>query len=43
MDTGAQTMDKLAREDLFSLEQYSVERPGFRARVLEHKKMPITR
>jgi len=38
MNTGAQTMDKLAREDLFSLEQYSVERPGFRARVLEHKK-----
>ena len=31
-------MDKLAREDLFSLEQYAVERPDFRARVLDHKK-----
>ncbi len=29
---------KLQREDLFSLEQYSVKRAEFRARVLEHKK-----
>jgi hypothetical protein len=31
-------MDKLAPSDLMSLEQYARERPGFRARVLEHKK-----
>ena len=31
-------MDKLNREDLFSLEQYSEQRAGFRSRVLEHKK-----
>lgn len=30
-------MNKLSREDLFSLEDYSKERPQFRARVLEHK------
>ncbi len=28
----------LSRDDLWSLEEYAVERPGFRARVLEHKK-----
>lgn len=38
MNTGVQNMDKLSRDDLFSLEQYSVERPDFRARVLQHKK-----
>jgi len=32
-----QAMNKLSREDLFSLEDYSKERPQFRARVLEHK------
>ena len=31
-------MDKLTREDLFSLEQYAEKRAEFRARVLEHKK-----
>jgi len=31
-------MDKLTREDLFSLEQYAEKRAGFRAGVLEHKK-----
>ena len=31
-------MDKLTREDLFSLEQYAEQRADFRARVLEHKK-----
>lgn len=31
-------MSKLERDDLFSLEEYSVQRPEFRARVLEHKK-----
>jgi hypothetical protein len=31
-------MDKLIREDLFSLEQYAEQRADFRARVLEHKK-----
>ena len=30
-------MKKLTREDLFSLETYSVEREDFRARVLAHK------
>ena len=30
-------MKKLTREDLFSLETYSIERQGFRARVLTHK------
>ncbi|NBP95523.1 MAG: DUF3501 family protein [Gammaproteobacteria bacterium] len=30
-------MNKLSREDLFSLEKYSTERPAFRTRVLEHK------
>jgi hypothetical protein len=31
-------MDKLYRNDLFSLEQYAEQRQAFRARVLEHKK-----
>lgn len=31
-------MSQLNREDLFSLEQYSEMRSGFRSRVLEHKK-----
>ena len=31
-------MNKLTRDDLFSLEQYAETRPAFRDRVLEHKK-----
>jgi len=31
-------MKKLSREELFSLEQYAVQRPEFRQRVLTHKK-----
>ena len=31
-------MPKLARDNLWSLEQYAVERPGFRKRVMAHKK-----
>jgi hypothetical protein len=31
-------MDKLTRSDLYSLEQYAVARPDFRARVMAHKK-----
>ncbi|MGD8689832.1 MAG: DUF3501 family protein [Gammaproteobacteria bacterium] len=31
-------MDKLNREDLYSLETYAAKRPEFRGRVLEHKK-----
>lgn len=31
-------MQKLTREDLFSLEQYAVKRAEFRKQVLEHKK-----
>ena len=31
-------MNKLRREDLYSLEQYSEQRADFRSRVLEHKK-----
>jgi len=31
-------LEKLSRENLFSLEQYAEKRPDFRARVLEHKK-----
>ncbi len=31
-------MQKLTRQDLYSLEEYAQERPAFRARVLEHKK-----
>lgn len=31
-------MDKLTREDLYSLEQYAEIRPDFRARVIAHKK-----
>ena len=31
-------MEKLTRNDLYTLEQYAVERPGFRARVMAHKK-----
>ena len=31
-------MNKLSREDLFSLEQYAEARPAFRNKVLEHKK-----
>ena len=32
------TMKHLSREDLMSLEQYSEERPQFRAQVMQHKK-----
>src|SRR5579862_9121519 len=31
-------MNKLSVSDLFSLERYARERPGFRTRVLEHKR-----
>jgi len=31
-------MQKLTRDDLFSLEQYSETRPAFREKVLEHKR-----
>ena len=31
-------MEKLTRADLFTLEAYSLERPAFRSRVIEHKK-----
>ena len=31
-------MEKLAREDLFTLEAYARSRPDFRAKVLNHKK-----
>jgi len=31
-------MKQLTREDLFSLEEYAEQRPGFRTKVLEHKK-----
>ena len=31
-------MNKLTREDLFSLERYAVERPAFRERVIHHKR-----
>jgi hypothetical protein len=31
-------MSKLTREDLYSLEEYSKQRPEFRAKVMEHKK-----
>ena len=31
-------MQKLTRQDLYTLEQYAQERPAFRARVMEHKK-----
>lgn len=33
------TMNKLSRSDLFALERYAAERPGFRARVIAHKKI----
>ncbi|MDG1851647.1 MAG: DUF3501 family protein, partial [Gammaproteobacteria bacterium] len=31
-------MNKLTRDDLWSLEDYAEKRPEFRAKVLEHKK-----
>jgi hypothetical protein len=31
-------MDKLTRNDLYSLEQYAQLRPEFRARVIAHKR-----
>jgi Protein of unknown function (DUF3501) len=34
----SETMRKLTREDLMSLEQYAEARPEFKARVIEHKK-----
>ncbi len=34
-------MQKLATSDLMSLEQYARQRPAFRARVLEHKKVRL--
>ena len=33
-----ETMNKLTRDDLYSLEKYSEVRPEFRARVMAHKK-----
>ncbi len=36
--TYASTMEKLTRNDLYSLEQYAESRAEFRARVIEHKK-----
>lgn len=33
-----ETMNKLSREDLFTLEKYAEVRPEFRARVMAHKK-----
>jgi len=44
MLTGIETMEKLTRSDLYSLEQYAELRPEFRARVMAHKqnrKLPI--
>jgi hypothetical protein len=35
---GQQTMQKLTREDLYSLEKYAEVRPKFRADVMDHKK-----
>ena len=32
------TMQKLTRDDLFSLEQYAEARPAFRQKVIEHKR-----
>ena len=32
------TMNKLTRSDLLPLERYAAERPGFRAKVMAHKK-----
>jgi hypothetical protein len=34
-------MEKLTRDDLMSLEQYSAERNAFRAKVMEHKKSRV--
>jgi hypothetical protein len=34
-------MQKLATTDLLSLEQYARQRPAFRARVMEHKKVRV--
>jgi hypothetical protein len=38
MSNGPQIMQKLTREDLYSLEKYATVRPQFRAEVMEHKK-----
>jgi hypothetical protein len=38
MNCEENAMVNLSRDDLWSLEEYAVERPGFRARVMEHKK-----
>jgi hypothetical protein len=37
-ETKVTTMQKLTRDDLYSLERYAEARPDFRAAVLEHKK-----
>lgn len=36
-------MKKLTRDDLLSLEQYALDRPAFRARVMAHKKNRLVR
>ena len=36
-------MEKLNREDLYSLEEYSVKRPEFRQQVIAHKKNRVLR
>ena len=38
METKVTEMNKLTRADLWSLEDYSEQRPAFRAKVLAHKK-----
>ena len=38
MEVEVETMNKLNREDLFTLEKYAEVRPEFRARVMAHKK-----
>ncbi len=38
MNVEMETMQKLTRDDLMSLEQYSEERAAFRSKVLEHKR-----
>lgn len=38
MPTETQSMNRLTRDDLYTLEQYATRRPAFRTQVLAHKK-----
>ncbi|MEM7304325.1 MAG: DUF3501 family protein [Pseudomonadota bacterium] len=43
MDYRANIMEKIKKEDLYSLEEYSAMRPEYRVKMMEHKKSRVLR